>query len=164
MAQSRKIVDQPKGKLINPQAQFRFSLFMGGVSLAILVIFIGVTVFVLDRAIGHLELSQGLQPGMAALLRNTFTVPLAIAIAVAAALSGLSVLLGILWSHRVYGPVVPLTRHIQELKCGNFASRVHLRKNDHLIELQNALNDLAEALEARYGASGSEDSVLKSNS
>lgn len=145
---------QLKGRLVNPRAQLRFSLLIGGISFIILAAFMAVTALALNLAIGDLELTQGLQPGLAAVLRRSYVASLAVAMVFAAILVGIAMLFGLMWSHRVYGPLIPLTRHIQELKSGNFASRVHLRRSDELGELQNALNDLAESLEARYGPSG----------
>ncbi len=50
-------------------------------------------------------------------------------------------------SHRIFGPLVPLTRHIKELQNGNYSSRAMLREGDFLIELKDELNLLAENLE-----------------
>ncbi len=150
LADRRKL----KGRLVNLRAQLRFSLLIGSVSFVVLAVFMAVTSLALDRAVGYLELTHGLQPGLAAVLRRSFTDALMIAMVLAILLVGIAMLFGLLWSHRVYGPLIPLTRHIQELKSGNFASRVNLRRSDELCELQSALNDLAESLEARYGSSG----------
>ena len=57
--------------------------------------------------------------------------------------------MGVRLSNRIYGPLVPMLRHIQNLKQGIYSSRVVLRQNDELIELRDALNELAAALEAR---------------
>ena len=145
---------QLKGKLVNPRAQLRFSLFLVAGALLILVLFSAVVIFALNRTIVSLELSEGLQPAISLALRKSFTLTLTLVFILAGLLSALAVLLGIHVSHRVFGPLVPLRRHIDELKRGNFASRVQLRKNDELVELQDSLNDLAESLEARYGSSG----------
>lgn len=52
-------------------------------------------------------------------------------------------------NQKVFGPLVPLLRHIQALKEGKFEARVKLRKNDELTEVRDALNDLAASLEAK---------------
>ncbi len=50
-------------------------------------------------------------------------------------------------SHGLLGPVVPLRRHIQALKNGQYGSRVELRKSDTAyLELAEDLNDLAQSL------------------
>lgn len=52
-------------------------------------------------------------------------------------------------SHRIFGPLVPISRHINELKNGNYSSRVQLRKNDFMLELKDELNELAEKLQSK---------------
>lgn len=49
-------------------------------------------------------------------------------------------------SHRFYGPLVPIQRHIENLINGNYNSRLVLRQGDELTELRDSLNRLAEAL------------------
>jgi len=61
----------------------------------------------------------------------------------------ISLLFGLMISHRFYGPVVPLARHLNELREGKFGARVKLRPGDELAELMDAQNALAEALEKR---------------
>jgi methyl-accepting chemotaxis protein len=56
--------------------------------------------------------------------------------------------IGVALSHRIFGPMVPLVRHIRNLAAGDFSSRAHLRRGDFLAELANELNTLAENLEA----------------
>src|ERR1044072_8322896 len=53
------------------------------------------------------------------------------------------------FSHRIFGPTVPILRMIHNLEDGNFAHRIHLRKHDELKPIADALNDLAAKLEAR---------------
>lgn len=60
---------------------------------------------------------------------------------------------GLMIGHRFYGPMVPLTRHLRELKDGSYSSRVRLRPGDELVQLMNAQNELAEALETKFGKS-----------
>ena len=54
-----------------------------------------------------------------------------------------------IYTHRLLGPMVPITRHLKALKEGFYAHRLHLRKKDALHELAGQLNDLAEVLETR---------------
>ncbi|MGB5438340.1 MAG: HAMP domain-containing protein [Gammaproteobacteria bacterium] len=53
----------------------------------------------------------------------------------------------IVYTHRLIGPTVTISRHIQALKNGRYSSRISLRKNDELKELAAELNELAEILE-----------------
>ena len=55
-------------------------------------------------------------------------------------------LLWVVYSHRVFGPMIPLRRHVQKLKEGDYSSRVILRGKDEFKELAADLNELAELL------------------
>jgi methyl-accepting chemotaxis protein len=54
-----------------------------------------------------------------------------------------------IFTHRLVGPLVPLSRHIRALTEGHYAHRVKLRSNDVLAELAEQLNELALTLEKR---------------
>lgn len=58
------------------------------------------------------------------------------------------VALCIAYSQRIFGPVVAFRRHVEALKNGDYASRVHLRKGDAFSDLESDLNELAEMLQA----------------
>lgn len=66
--------------------------------------------------------------------------------AVSLTLMVISVFLGVKLSHRIYGPIVQIQKHVVNLINGQYASRVHLRDNDHFIPLGEDLNELAEVL------------------
>ncbi len=59
----------------------------------------------------------------------------------------------ILLTHRFYGPMVPILRHLEEMKKGNYTSRIRLRKKDELHDLSEKLNDLTAHLEGTSSAS-----------
>lgn len=56
-------------------------------------------------------------------------------------------------THKMYGPMVSILRFLGELKRGNYAVRIHVREKDDFQSLVSSLNELAEALHARHGAS-----------
>ena len=53
---------------------------------------------------------------------------------------------GLLFSHRISGPIVALRRHIKNLKEGDYVSQIKLRKNDELKILEQELNELSDIL------------------
>ena len=59
----------------------------------------------------------------------------------------LTIVITTVYTHRLVGPVIPLSRHIKALTEGRYAHRVNLRRNDALQELAAQLNELAETLE-----------------
>lgn len=59
----------------------------------------------------------------------------------------ITVAVSIFFTHRLVGPTYAFRRHIRELKNGNYASRVVLRKGDAFQEVAEDLNDLAVSME-----------------
>jgi methyl-accepting chemotaxis protein len=57
--------------------------------------------------------------------------------------------LWVTYSHRIFGPIVAIRRHVQAVIDGNFDSRIHLRKFDEFKDLAADLNRLTEKLELR---------------
>ena len=55
--------------------------------------------------------------------------------------------LGIIFSHRIAGPINRMTRFLESLKDGDYSQRITLRKKDELKDLAEAMNKLAEKLE-----------------
>jgi len=61
----------------------------------------------------------------------------------------LMVVLAMVYTHRMIGPMLPITRHVKALKDGFYGHRVKLRRHDCFQELADELNALAETLEKR---------------
>ncbi len=64
-------------------------------------------------------------------------------------LGGACLCLWIVFSHRIFGPTVPIRRHIQNLLAGKYDSRIHLRWGDEFKGIAKDLNLLAESLERK---------------
>lgn len=154
---SGKVTDQRtlRGLFIRPREQVKYAfMFMGG-GMLLLTLFIGVVIFSLNRTMLSIEIAYNLDTDVASAIRNSMTATLSIALLLSAVLSVFAFLLGIQVSHRLYGPLIPIQRHIGEMLKGNFSSRVALRKGDELLELQESLNGLATEFEKRYGSANS---------
>ena len=61
----------------------------------------------------------------------------------------LVVIISSIYTHRLLGPMVPISRHLKALNDGFYTHRLQLRKHDALHELADQLNKLAETLEQR---------------
>jgi len=53
-------------------------------------------------------------------------------------------------SHRVVGPMYRFEKAVEELKKGNYAIRIRIRKRDEFKEMEGLLNGLAEILELKH--------------
>lgn len=142
-----------RGHLIQPKKQFKYAIvFMGGGTL-MLTLFIGVALYYLDQTAVALEAAYRLDHEVVKAMQNSVSGMLVLALGVAVILSVVSIQVGMHMSHRFYGPIVPICRHIEELKNGNYQARIQLRQTDELTEIQDELNALAEILEKKSAKS-----------
>jgi hypothetical protein len=139
--------------LIAPFAQVTFGIYVIGISL----IFIGIAGFILvqsflDQYEHVMEIFKIVDPeGQWALVTNEIFYKNLQHLSVA--LIGYMILMFYVvfkLTHRYYGPIVALTRILQELKSGNYKARVHLRQKDEFQNLATELNLLAEHLDSKY--------------
>lgn len=63
-------------------------------------------------------------------------------------LQGFAFVLGLFMSHKVFGPLVPIRKLVEDMKSGKPVTPVSLRKNDEPIlkELADDLNELARKM------------------
>lgn len=59
------------------------------------------------------------------------------------------ILWGIVLSHRLAGPMERLERDIKKISEGDYAKRIHVRKNDDIKPLADALNILLDKIEGK---------------
>lgn len=57
--------------------------------------------------------------------------------------------LTILFSHRIYGPLIPIKRQLEALQEGDYSKRITLRQSDELKDIADAINRLSDCLEER---------------
>ena len=57
-----------------------------------------------------------------------------------------SFVLWVIFSHRIFGPIVPLRRQLQKLAAGDFEDRIKLRTRDEFKDVANDINQLTEIL------------------
>ncbi len=139
-----------KGKLVRPRQQFKYAMILvcGGILAQSIVI--GVVAYFLNNSLATISELHNLDPQIATSIANSISASLVLVLLVATGVALGSVLIGVRLSHRVYGPMIPFRRHIEQLKAGNYTARIRLRKSDDLIELRDALNDLAITLEDQH--------------
>ncbi len=61
--------------------------------------------------------------------------------------------LGILFSHRIVGPINRMTSLVNEIEKGNLAKRIVLREKDEFLPLADAINALLDSLDRTVAAS-----------
>jgi hypothetical protein len=86
-----------------------------------------------------------------AILSDYFNVMIIGSLAAVVLSGGICFVFAILLTHRFLGPMVPIFRHIEMMKQGQFADRIKLREKDEMHELGEKLNELTAELEKKYG-------------
>lgn len=142
----------PKGLFVRPRQQFKYAFLLvaGGVLAQSIVI--GFMAYFINSTITSVVDNHKLDPEVGASITQAITLSMSLLLVVAVAFALVAVLIGVKLSHRIYGPLVPFNRHIDKLKDGYYSARMNLRRTDDLVELKDALNGLAEALQARHGS------------
>jgi methyl-accepting chemotaxis protein len=83
---------------------------------------------------------------------NFFFVPfLLIMLTVGVGISIAAMIIFILLSHRIAGPLYRFEKVLNEITSGDLTKRISLRKTDQLNELKEALNILMESFDQRLG-------------
>lgn len=141
----------PRGILVRPRQQLRYAIVLvaGGVIAQALVIW--VMTYFINHTVQEVIVANHLDGDMGKTITQTISLSMTLMMITAVAFAMLAVLIGVKLSHRIYGPLVPFQRHIQQLKDGHYSHRMNLRRTDDLVEMKDALNSLAEALQARHG-------------
>jgi len=94
--------------------------------------------------------------------RNFFSVPFLLVtsiVAIGVALAGMIVF--ILVSHRIAGPLYRFETTLKQLQAGDMTTNVNLRKKDQLGEVQAELNVLIRSLDSRLGEIKNELNALE---
>ncbi len=139
-----------KNIIVSPRQQLRYSFVLVIGSCVTLALFVGVLIFQINQTITTLGVAYNLDAEVIEAIQNSLNSALWMAM-ILAALSILSSLaLSVRLSHKVYGPVVAIKRYLETLMAGNYQARLSLRQGDDLLDLRDALNQLAETLEKRH--------------
>ncbi len=146
MAKDRR---QRKNNIVRLGAQLRYFGYVNLVWTAISIIVLCGSSYLLNdsvRSLAEIEnLSEETRQSLALLIRY----PIYIAITCLLVGGIFAFLHSLRFSHRVFGPLVPLQNMIKNLTEGDYTTRLSLRKDDELQELANSMNKLAETLESK---------------
>jgi signal transduction histidine kinase len=132
-----------KGYLIRPRKQLRLTLAMLSTVIVLLAV---LAAWFTSQVNAEIQAQQLHNPLVAHYLQDSVIPALRFLHGGILLLIVASIVAAILLTHQIYGPMVPILRHIQSLKDHDYSSRIHLRKGDELSEIADALNDLAGSL------------------
>jgi nitrogen fixation/metabolism regulation signal transduction histidine kinase len=141
----------PKGILVRPRQQFRYAFVLVAGGILAQSVVIGAMAYFINSTVSNVIEVHNLDASVGTTITHAITLSMTLLMIIAVAFALVAVLIGVRLSHRIYGPLVPFTRHIDKLKEGHYSARLNLRRTDDLVELKDALNSLAETLQARHG-------------
>lgn len=138
--------------LVKPREQLKYAFVFFGGGLAIMTVYICFFLYYLADTIREMATAYAIAPDVAETLsRAIFTASVA-TIIFAVALTVIMFVSGIALSHRIFGPIVPITRQLEAIRDGHYANRGSLRKRDAFHDIMDLANEAAEALEKRHGS------------
>jgi HAMP domain-containing protein len=140
-----------KKLFIAPSRQLKLTFAMLSIGILVTALLLAYLVTKVSQTVDLLEPSH---PSAALIVTDSLSPVLNLLIAGQALLWIFCLLVGVLVSHKIYGPLVPMLRHVRNLQEGSYSSRVKLREGDELEDLAGALNELAEKLEGREKKAG----------
>lgn len=132
--------------LVNPQLQVRYGAFFLAVSIVVhAVSTVVLTTYYATWMEGQREGYPISPPVLAGGLLLIYIL-----------IYGFSFVLGLLVTHRLYGPMVNIQRHFDSVRGGNLKSRVELRTEDDEImkRLAGEINELTARLESLTNKGG----------
>lgn len=133
---------------IDPMAQLRFAKPFG---ILILVSFATINLIFWKVLNVRVAAEAAASTDAIVILNNMMSQLVLWASAGMAVIGLLTLILWIIYSHRIFGPLVPIRRQVQNLIKGDYDFQIKLRKNDELKELAEELNALAVSLKAKHG-------------
>ena len=136
-----------KSVFVKPREQLRYAFVFFGGGLALMAGYIVLFLYYLNVTIMNLATSYSIAPDVATTLNTAFLTASIATVIFAATLTLIMFAAGVALSHRIFGPIVPMKRLIEDLTNGNYSSRVALRKTDEFQDVADSLNQLAENLE-----------------
>ena len=133
---------------LNPEFQLRYSYYYAGIALVMLSVSCFFSVAFLAKSMvapGGSDDTLGYWDYFGALLTENWPIFLGLTAAYVSAFFVFAYVL----SKNIVGPMAVMTKHIDELKSGNFKHRIRHRQSDSFQPLMHALNELAENLDQK---------------
>ena len=144
-----------KGIFISPSRQFKYASTAVLIGLVTFVAFFTFELWLISALISHLSAFVPPDSPLNQLLIDCIRWSWVAFIFTVVAFSLLVFSATIIVSHRLYGPIYAMRRHVEALVRGEYSHRVHLRKTDEFKDLAEVLNELSSNLEAGKAGSGS---------
>jgi len=141
-----------KNLLQRPRAQVRYILYFLASGTLLMILAFTFVLYLLSDLVGSMAMVTGLGDGVRESIQRAMISAWIVFSIVLLIFSLLSVLTGLIITHRIFGPIVPIMRQIDSIKRGDYTARGKLRDEDELQDVMQSLNELAEVLEKKAKA------------
>lgn len=141
-----------RGLIVRPRSQLAFLLLMSA-GFVVLAIFFVIVMTSFNSSIEELRRTFQLDTDTANLIMGDIMFYLRLGLTISVFFAASGALVALFLSNRVYGPAQNMLHHVRALTAGQTYSRLKLRTSDELQDLGQALNELAEKLDAGSGGS-----------
>lgn len=139
-----------KNILLRPEFQLKYSFYFVGMTLVTMGAVFLLFLLSLEDMIATLAVVYRIEPEVIGAIQQSLRTATFTTIAVAALFGIISVSLGIILTHRLVGPMVPIRRLIRQLNNGEYGVQGRLRTKDDYQEVMAELNQLSNTLLERH--------------
>lgn len=151
-----------KNILLRPEFQLKYSFYFVGITLLTMGAVFFLFLLSLDDMLSTLAVVYRIEPEVIGAIQQSLKTATFTTIAVAAIFAIISISLGIILTHRLVGPMIPIRRLIQQLTNGEYGVQGRLRTKDDYQEVMVDLNALSKILSERHPTSSGTDQTTSS--
>lgn len=139
-----------KNILLRPEFQLKYSFYFVGMTLVMMGLVFLLFLLSLEDMISTLAVVYRIEPDVIGAIQTSLRTATFTTITVAVLFGIISVSLGIILTHRLVGPMVPIRRLIRQLNDGEYGVQGRLRTKDDYQEVMNELNQLSITLGEKH--------------
>ena len=139
-----------KNILLRPEFQLKYSFYFVGMTLVMMGSVFLLFLLSLEDMISTLAVVYRIEPDVIGAIQNSLKTATFTTITVAILFGIISVSLGIILTHRLIGPMIPIRRLIRQLNDGEYGVQGRLRTKDDYQEVMNELNQLSKTLSEKH--------------
>ncbi len=137
--------------LLRPEFQLKYSFYFVGITLFLMGGVFFLFLLSLEDMITTLAVVYRIEPEVIGAIQDSLRTATFTTVIVGALFGIVSVSLGIILTHRLVGPMVPIRRIIHQLAEGQYGVQARLRSKDDFQDIMNDLNHLSLKLSERHG-------------
>lgn len=139
-----------KNILLRPEFQLKYSFYFVGMTLVTMGSVFLLFLLSLEDMIATLAVVYRIEPEVIGAIQQSLRTATFTTVAVAACFAVISISLGIILTHRLVGPMIPIRRLISQITKGEYGVQGRLRTKDDYQEVMNELNTLSRTLAERH--------------